>query len=237
MGKGRTDKIKHIAIIMDGNGRWAKKRNLPRLMGHRAGIKTVRKIIEASLESGVKYLTLYTFSTENWRRPKKEVSTLMNLLKEYLIKELKQFNEEGIRLLAIGQLERLPQSVKDALYKTINETKDNSKLNLILALSYGGRNEIAEASRKIAEDIKINKIKPNQINEKLFSKYLYTHKIPDPDLLIRTSNELRLSNFLLWQLSYAELYFSRKLWPDFTKKDFKIIVEDYNKRERKFGNI
>ena len=236
MTKEKT-KLKHVAIIMDGNGRWAKKRNLPRLMGHRAGVKTVRKVIEASLELGVKYLTLYTFSTENWRRPKKEVGFLMNLLKEYLIKELKQFNKEGIRLLAIGQLERLPQSVKEALHKTINETKDNSRLNLILALSYGGRNEIAEASRKIAEDIKINKIKPNQINEKLFSNYLYTHNIPDPDLLIRTSNELRLSNFLLWQLSYAELYFSHKLWPDFTKKDFKIIVEDYNKRERRLGKI
>ena len=236
MTKEKT-KLKHVAIIMDGNGRWAKKRNLPRLMGHRAGVKTVRKIIEVSLELGVKYLTLYTFSTENWRRPRKEVSILMNLLKEYLIKELKQFNKEGIRLLAIGQLERLPQSVKEALYKTINETKDNSKLNLILALSYGGRNEITEASRKIAEDVKTNRIQPEQVTKELFSKYLYTHNIPDPDLLIRTSNELRLSNFLLWQLSYAELYFSHKLWPDFTKKDFKIIVEDYNKRERRFGNI
>jgi len=227
----------HVALIMDGNGRWAKKRNLPRVMGHRAGIKTVRRVIEASLELGVKYLTLYTFSTENWKRPKKEVNALMSLLREYLIKELKQFNKEEVRLLAIGQLERLPQSVKEALDRAIDKTKDNSRLTLTLALSYGGRSEIVQASKKIAEDIKINKIRPNQINEELFSKYLYTHKIPDPDLLIRTSNELRLSNFLLWQISYTELYFCHKLWPDFTKRDFKRIVEDYKKRERRFGNI
>ncbi|HDM37719.1 MAG TPA: isoprenyl transferase [Candidatus Omnitrophica bacterium] len=227
----------HVALIMDGNGRWAKKRNLPRVMGHRAGIKTVRRVIEASLELGVKYLTLYTFSTENWKRPKKEVNALMSLLREYLIKELKQFNKEEVRLLAIGQLERLPQSVKEALDRAIDKTKDNSRLTLTLALSYGGRNEIVQASKKIAEDIKINKIRPNQINEELFSKYLYTHKIPDPDLLIRTSNELRLSNFLLWQISYTELYFCHKLWPDFTERDFKRIVEDYKKRERRFGNI
>jgi len=227
----------HVALIMDGNGRWAKKRNLPRVMGHRAGIKTVRKVIEASLELGVKYLTLYTFSTENWKRPKKEVNALMSLLREYLTKELEQFNKEEVRLLAIGQLERLPQSVKEALDRAIDKTKDNSRLTLTLALSYGGRNEIVQASKKIAEDIKINKIRPNQINEELFSKYLYTHKIPDPDLLIRTSNELRLSNFLLWQISYTELYFCHKLWPDFTKRDFKRIIEDYKKRERRFGNI
>ena len=227
----------HVALIMDGNGRWAKKRNLPRVMGHQAGIKTVRRVIEASLELGVKYLTLYTFSTENWKRPKKEVNALMSLLREYLIKELKQFNKEEVRLLAIGQLERLPQSVKEALDRAIDKTKDNSRLTLTLALSYGGRSEIVQASKKIAEDIKINKIRPNQINEELFSKYLYTHKIPDPDLLIRTSNELRLSNFLLWQISYTELYFCHKLWPDFTKRDFKRIVEDYKKRERRFGNI
>jgi len=227
----------HVALIMDGNGRWAKKRNLPRVMGHRAGIKTVRRVIEASLELGVKYLTLYTFSTENWKRPKKEVNALMSLLREYLIKELKQFNKEEVRLLAIGQLERLPQSVKEALDRAIDKTKDNSRLTLTLALSYGGRNEIVQASKKIAEDIKINKIRPDQINEELFSKYLYTHKIPDPDLLIRTSNELRLSNFLLWQISYTELYFCHKLWPDFTERDFKRIVEDYKKRERRFGNI
>ncbi len=227
----------HVALIMDGNGRWAKKRNLPRVMGHRAGIKTVRRVIEASLELGVKYLTLYTFSTENWKRPKKEVNALMSLLREYLIKELKQFNKEEVRLLAIGQLERLPQSVKEALDRAMDKTKDNSRLTLTLALSYGGRNEIVQASKKIAEDIKINKIRPDQINEELFSKYLYTHKIPDPDLLIRTSNELRLSNFLLWQISYTELYFCHKLWPDFTKRDFKRIVEDYKKRERRFGNI
>ena len=227
----------HVALIMDGNGRWAKKRNLPRVMGHRAGIKTVRKVIEASLELGVKYLTLYTFSTENWKRPKKEVNALMSLLREYLTKELEQFNKEEVRLLAIGQLERLPQSVKEALDRAIDKTKDNSRLTLTLALSYGGRNEIVQASKKIAEDIKINKIRPDQINEELFSKYLYTHKIPDPDLLIRTSNELRLSNFLLWQISYTELYFCHKLWPDFTERDFKRIVEDYKKRERRFGNI
>jgi undecaprenyl diphosphate synthase len=234
---GKKIELKHLAIIMDGNGRWAKKRGLPRIFGHRAGIKAVGRAIEVSLELQIKYLTFYAFSMDNWSRPKKEVSALMNLLKIYLKKELKKFNENGIRLRAIGRLEKLPKSVRSILSKAMNETKDNKRLILTLALSYGGRDEIVEAAKRIAVDLKRNKIKLNQINERLFSDYLYTSEIPDPDLLIRTSYELRLSNFMLWQLSYTEFYFSRRLWPDFTKQDLKIIVKEYKKRERRFGKV
>ncbi len=228
---------RHIAVIMDGNGHWAKKRGLPRIMGHRAGIDAVETVIDASISMGIKYLTLYAFSSENWKRPKKEVAALMKYLDEYLTKKLKDFHDKDIRLLAIGELAMLPDKVQKSLYKAIEETKNNSKLTLILALSYGGRAEIVNAAKRIAKDVKNKSIRLEAINEELFSTYLYTDGIPDPDILIRTSYELRLSNFLLWQVSYTELYFSKKLWPDFNKKDLADIVEDYKKRERRFGKV
>jgi undecaprenyl diphosphate synthase len=227
----------HIAIIMDGNGRWAKEKGLPRVMGHKAGVEVVENILEAALENNIKYLTLYTFSYENWKRPQSEVSALMNYLKTYLNKADKEFNQKGIRLLAIGELGMLHEDVRQRLYEVIDSTRNNSKMNLILALSYGSRQEITKAVKNVANDVKNKKISLDEINENLFNKYLYTAEIPDPDILIRTSYELRLSNFLLWQLSYTELYFSRKFWPDFTKEDFKGIIADFMNRERRYGNI
>ncbi|MCK4518568.1 MAG: isoprenyl transferase [Candidatus Omnitrophica bacterium] len=228
---------KHVAVIMDGNGRWAKQRNLDRISGHKEGAKSARLIAECSAKIGIKHLTLFVFSSENWKRPKKEVTALMKYLDEYLTKKLKDFHDKDIRLLAIGELAMLPDKVQKSLYKAIEETKNNSKLTLILALSYGGRAEIVSAAKRIAKDVKNKSIRLEAINEELFSTYLYTAGIPDPDILIRTSYELRLSNFLLWQVSYTELYFSKKLWPDFNKKDLAGIIENYKKRERRFGKV
>ncbi len=227
----------HIAIIMDGNGRWAARKGLPRIMGHKAGVETVEKIIEAGLEFGIKYLTLYAFSRENWKRPKAEIKALMAYLKTYLAKADKKFNKNGIRLLAIGELSMLPDDVARRLHQTIESTKDNSNMTVVLALSYGSRQEIVQAAKNIAYDVKNNKINLNKINEDVFSEYLYTSQIPDPDILIRTSYELRLSNFLLWQLSYAEFYFSKKMWPDFTKEDLSEVISDFQKRERRYGKV
>jgi len=227
----------HIAIIMDGNGRWATQKGLPRIMGHKTGAETVEKIIEAALEFGIDYLTLYAFSSENWKRPKSEVDALMNYLKSYLTKAEKEFNEKGIRLLAIGELELLPDKVTQRLSKTIESTKNNLNMTVVLALSYGSRQEIARAAKSIAQEVKNGKIDIDSIDENTFSNYLYTSKIPDPDILIRTSYELRLSNFLLWQLSYAEFYFSKKMWPDFSKEDLREIISDFQKRERKYGDV
>jgi undecaprenyl diphosphate synthase len=233
----KKDIPKHVAIIMDGNGRWAKRRGLPRIAGHRAGIKSVREIIETASESNINYLTLYAFSSENWKRPKKEVNSLMNILRQYLQKELKTLKEKNIRLKAIGKINSLPSAVKKNLHKAINETKNNQGLTLVLALSYGSQDEIIQAVKKIVTDVKGGKINKKQISKELFSQYLYTSDMPNPDLLIRTSGELRLSNFLLWQSSYTEFYFSRKLWPDFKKRDFKRILNNFKKRERRFGKI
>ena len=227
----------HIAIIMDGNGRWATQKGLPRIMGHKAGAETVEKIIEAALEFGIDYLTLYAFSCENWKRPKSEVDALMNYLKSYLTKAEKEFNEKGIRLLAIGELELLPDKVAQRLSKTIESTKNNLNMTVVLALSYGSRQEIVRAAKSIAQEIKNGKIDIDNIDENTFGNYLYTSKIPDPDILIRTSYELRLSNFLLWQLSYAEFYFSKKMWPDFNKEDLGEIISDFQKRERRYGDV
>lgn len=222
---------------MDGNGRWATQKGLPRIMGHKAGVETVEKIIEAGMELGIKYLTLYAFSYENWKRPKSEINALMGYLKTYLTKADKEFNEKGIRLLAIGELDMLPDDVIQRLNKTIESTKDNSKMSVVLALSYGSRQEILQAVKDIAQEVRENKINVDEVNEEIFSRHLYTAQIPDPDILIRTSHELRLSNFLLWQLSYTEFYFSNKMWPDFKKDDLREIISDFQNRERRYGNV
>lgn len=228
---------KHIAIIMDGNGRWAKKRGQPRIFGHRAGIKSVREVVTASAELGIKVLTLYAFSKENWQRPKQEVTILMRLLKEYLDKEEKELMENNIKFISIGQREYLPQAVQERLNHVEEITKNNTGLILNLALNYGGRAEIMDAVRKITALAKENNFQPEELDEKTFARFLYTKDIPDPDLLIRTSGEMRVSNFLLWQISYAEIYVTQKLWPDFGKKDLIAAIKAYQKRERRFGGL
>lgn len=228
---------KHIAIIMDGNGRWAKRRGLPRIMGHQAGVKTVRKIVEAAADIDIEILTLFTFSIENWNRPKYEVSSIMKLLYETTRKEIKELMENNIKLIAIGKIEELSSSRRQILHKAIDLTKNNTGLVLNLALNYGGRTEILDAVKKIAEDVKNGKIEIEQIDKKLFRNYLYTDGMPDPDLLIRTSGEMRISNFLLWQTSYTELYVTEVLWPDFSTKDFYEAIWDYQNRERRFGGV
>lgn len=225
----------HIAIIMDGNGRWAKKKLLSRIKGHEKGIDAVRAVVEACREIGIKYLTLYAFSAENWRRPSSEVNALMKLLKNYLLKERDNLIKNEIQLRAIGNFNRLPENVRETLFQVVRDTKSGNKMTLILALSYGARWEIVEAALQIAREINTKKIKEEDVTPKVFSRYLNTSPFPDPDLLIRTSGELRLSNFLLWQLAYTELYITPTLWPDFTKEDLIQAIEDYQRRERRFG--
>lgn len=227
----------HVAIIMDGNGRWAKARRLPRIMGHREGMKSVRAVVETARKVGIKVLTLYAFSKENWQRPKEEVSFLMRLLAEYLQKEVDELHEKDIQIRAIGELELLPQEVQGLLREAMEKTRKNQGLILNLALSYGGRAEIVQAARALARACLAGRLRPEEIDEKLFSSYLYTHDLPDPDLLIRTSGELRLSNFLLYQCAYTELYFTPVLWPDFREKEFLEALKDYQRRERRFGKI
>ena len=225
----------HVAVIMDGNGRWASQRNLPRIAGHRAGVKSVQEVIKGAKESGVKILTLYTFSTENWKRPKHEVQALFKLLENYIDAQANTLTKNNIRLSIIGRLEGLPDSVRNKLKIVMEKTKDNTDLTLNLALNYGARTEIVDAVRAIASDCVSKRIGLEEIDEKFFSSYLYTKDLPDPDLLIRTSGEMRLSNFLLWQLSYSELYISEKLWPDFNKTDFLKAVKEYQSRQRRYG--
>ena len=225
----------HVAIIMDGNGRWAGKRGLPKIMGHRAGVKSVREIIAGAKESGVKILTLYAFSTENWKRPRNEVNALFKLLENYIDSQADSLDENGIKLSVIGKMEAIPQIVREKLEKIMLRTKDNNGLTLNIALNYGSRAEIVDGVRKIVKDCQAGKLDPEHIDEETFSSYLYTNGMPDPDLLIRTSGEMRLSNFLLWQLSYAEIYVTKKLWPDFKKGDFKKAVKEYQNRERRYG--
>jgi len=227
----------HIAIIMDGNGRWAKKRGLPRTVGHRQGVKAVKKIVRIAGEIGIKFLTLYTFSTENWKRPKQEISAIMRLLEETTRSELSELLENNVRLIATGDIEKLPPSRRDVLVDAIEKTTGNTGLVLNLALNYSGRTEIIEAVKGIARDIADGKIEPNSIDDKLFVKYLQTNGLPDPDLLIRTSGEMRISNFLLWQTSYTELYVTDVLWPDFAEKNFLEAILDFQKRERRFGKV
>jgi len=233
-----TDKGKlprHIAIIMDGNGRWAKKKNLNRISGHIKGVNAVREIVTACRELGIKVLTLYAFSIENWRRPKDEVTALMGLLKEYLLKEREEMIQNNIRLSAIGRLEDLPLDVRNTLKEAIKITEHCNGMMLNLALSYGGRSEILNATQGILSDFQKGKVKPEEINLQRFSQYLWTRGIPDPDLLIRTSGEFRISDFLLWQIAYTELYITETLWPDFDRKELLKAIADYQSRERRFG--
>ena len=226
---------RHIAIIMDGNGRWARKRSLNRIRGHKEGTESVRNIVRACREIGVEVLTLYAFSTENWQRPRQEVTALMSILKSFLKSELAEMMENNILLNAIGDIERLPGNVLKVLREVMEETRQNQAMILNLALSYGGRNEIVRASKKIATQIKAGRLQPEEITEELFSDYLYTHGMPEPDLLIRTSGEMRISNFLLWQIAYAEIFVTQTLWPDFRREELIRILHDYQKRERRFG--
>lgn len=228
---------KHVAIIMDGNGRWAANQHLPRIAGHRKGIQSVREIITFSRELEIETLTLYAFSNENWHRPATEISQLMMLLERYLKKELDTMMESEIRFRAIGQIERLPQSVVRHIRSVEEKTEKNGKMTLILALSYGGRTEMIDAVKQVIEDIHQEKISIKDLDESLFSTYLYTQEIADPDLMIRTSGEIRISNFFLWQLAYTELYFTKTLWPDFKRKDFLLALLDYQGRERRFGLV
>lgn len=228
---------KHIAIIMDGNGRWAKERNLPRTMGHKAGVETIREIVKECNNLDVKYLTLYAFSTENWKRPKDEVSALMTLLVQYLRKEVKELNENNVIVNAIGDIEKLPDVCVNELKKAYEETKNNTGLTLNLALNYGGRNEIVRVVKDIYKDIKIGKITEEEINEEIISNYLYTKGMPDPDLIIRPSGEKRISNFLLWQCAYSEFWYSDIKWPDFKKEHLHKAIYDYQNRDRRFGAV
>jgi len=227
----------HVAVIMDGNGRWAKQRNLPRIEGHRHGAESVRAVVRAAGEVGIKYLTLYAFSVENWTRPKEEVDTLMKYLDRYLRNEIGELQKNNVRLQVIGQIYRLPEFVQDQLRKTITALADNRGLTLVLALSYGGRTEIVEAVRGIATKVKQGKLDAAEINEEVFAQHLYTRNMPDPDLLIRTSGEMRISNFLLWQISYTELVVTPTLWPDFRKAQFFEALEEYTRRHRRFGSV
>ena len=226
---------KHIAIIMDGNGRWAEKRSLNRIAGHRMGITRAKEIIRACRELGIEVLTLYAFSTENWNRPRREISTLMSLLKRFLSAEGKTLVKNNIRLNAIGSLEDLPGDVRDVLNEVMQQSRHNTGMVLNAALSYSGRNEILQAVKNICRGVSAGSVDPSLIDERLFSDHLYTAGLPDPDLLIRTSGEYRISNFLLWQTAYTELYITGTLWPDFTQKDLHRAIADYGKRERRFG--
>jgi undecaprenyl diphosphate synthase len=225
----------HIAIIMDGNGRWAKLRFLNRISGHMKGVDAVREVVTACRELGIKILTLYAFSMENWRRPKTEVAALMRLLKEYLVKEVDEMVRNDIRFSAIGRLEDLPRDVQETLAETIRKTEKCRGMVLNIALSYGGRSEILHAVQSILADVQHGKIKPEEIHFQRFSEYLWTRGMPDPDLLIRTSGEFRISNFLLWQIAYTELYVTETLWPDFDRKELLKAILDYQTRERRFG--
>ena len=226
---------KHLAIIMDGNGRWAEQRRLPRIMGHRKGVETVQSIVDECLELGIGYLTLYAFSSENWGRPRDEVEALMGLLGSFLKKELSQLHGRGIRLLAIGELERLPDPIAKILRDVMQQTAGNDRMVLTLALSYGSRDELRRAVRRIAEDAAAGRITPEEVTEERIEAALDTRSLPDPDLLIRTSGEMRISNFLLWQAAYTELYFTETLWPDFSAEQLHSALKEYSHRQRRFG--
>lgn len=227
----------HVAIIMDGNGRWAKQRHLPRVEGHRVGVESVRATVRACGELGIKYLTLYAFSVENWNRPQDEVDTLMKYLARFLKSEIAELNKNNVRLEVIGQVYRLPEFVKEQLAKTQAALSKNTGLTLILALSYGGRTEIVEAVRAIAEKVKSGALETAEVTEQVMSQHLYTRHVPDPDLLIRTSGEMRVSNFLLWQISYSEFVVTPTLWPDFRRPQLIEALEEYGRRHRRFGGV
>jgi undecaprenyl diphosphate synthase len=226
---------KHVAVIMDGNGRWAKKKGALRIFGHRNAVQAVRDVTEGCAELGIKYLTLYAFSTENWGRPKEEVDGLMELLVNTLKQEIKTLTENQVKLVTIGEMSHLPKDCQENLQWAIDKTKNNSGLTLVMALSYSGRWEITRGIKKLAEDVEAGKVKASQINEQFFENYLQTSGIPDPELLIRTSGELRVSNFLLWQIAYTELFITPTLWPDFRKEHLYEAIWSYQQRERRFG--
>jgi len=225
----------HVAIIMDGNGRWAKQRTLSRIRGHEVGTESVREIVKASKKLGISWLTLYAFSEENWRRPKHEIKALMSLLKRFLKNERNEMLDNGIKFQTIGRIHKLPEIVQKTIQETIDATSKNEDMVLTLALSYGGRQELADAIQEIAKRIESGIVRPADINEQLISESLYTSRMPDPDLLIRTSGECRVSNFLLWQVAYTEIHISPTLWPDFRKADYLRALENYQRRERRFG--
>lgn len=228
---------KHIAIIMDGNGRWAKERNLPRTLGHKVGVETIREIVKVCSSLNVQYLTLYAFSTENWKRPPEEVNALMKLLLEYLRKELDELNSQGVVVKHIGDISKFPVVCQEALISAYNKTKSNKGLVLNLALNYGGRDEIINAMKKIYEEVEKGKLNIDAVNEDIVSKYLYTKDVPDPDLIIRTAGEQRLSNFLLWQCAYSEFWYTNVKWPEFDKEILIKAIYDYQNRDRRFGGI
>ncbi|MCB1225186.1 MAG: isoprenyl transferase [Verrucomicrobiales bacterium] len=227
----------HIAIIMDGNGRWARERGLPRTEGHRRGADSVRRVVDACGRLGVKYLTLYAFSSENWKRPPEEVKALMKLLIQFLKTKTKEMVERNVRLQAIGRLHALPPECQEQLHRSVEQTAGNTGITLILALSYGGREEIVDGVKSLIESVEKGHLDRAMIDNDVFSKHLYTRYYPDPDLLIRTSGELRLSNFLLWQLSYTEFYITDVLWPDFGEKELEAAVAEYGRRQRRFGGV
>ena len=238
MKKEQTTPV-HVAVIMDGNGRWAKKRTLPRTAGHREGVKVVEKLADTCLAAGVRYLTLFCFSSENWNRPKTEVGALFSLLEKYLQKGIKPFRDKGINIFFLGHTELLPEKIQGLMKKTLAENvpPEQERLRLILAISYGGREEIADTARRLAQMAVDGKIKPEEIDERSFSAALYRPEIPDPDLVIRTSGEKRISNFLLWQSAYSEYVFLDTLWPDCTEKDFTAALDEYAARHRRFGKV
>ena len=237
LGLRREQVPRHIAIIMDGNGRWAKGRGLPRIRGHEAGAKTVRNIVTHCARLGVEALTLYSFSTENWKRPRDEVDFLMELYIRYLIAERETIMNNNVRFLHIGRRPGLPQSVLAEMDQTVAMSRENTGLKLCLALNYGSRDEIVDAVRGLAEDVRAGRLEPLEINEALISGALYTAGLPDPDLLVRTANERRVSNFLLWQISYAEIYVCETLWPEFTPENLNTAIQDFASRERRFGDV
>jgi undecaprenyl diphosphate synthase len=227
----------HIAIIMDGNGRWAKKRFMPRLFGHKAGVESIRTIVKRCSELGVGYLTLYAFSTENWNRPTDEVNGLMEILIHYLRSEINELHQNGVKINCIGYLDELPEAAKVEIAKSKEKTQNNKGLTLNLALNYGGRDELKRGIQSLAQEVKLGNLEPENITEELISQSLYTANQPDPDLMIRTSGEIRISNFLLWQLAYSEFYFTDVFWPDFNEKELDKAIETYNQRHRRYGKV
>ncbi len=237
MSKNIINTPNHIAVILDGNGRWAKQRGFSRTEGHKAGVENLEMLINECRDLDIKYLTLYVFSTENWKRPAFEVNNLMSLLNKYLTEKKDVLIKENVRLNIIGEIEKLPSKTVNLIKETIDQTKNNEKLILTLAVNYGARNEIITAIKILANDVLNGKIDVDSINENIFKNYLYTHNIPDPDLLIRTSGEYRLSNFLLWQCAYTEFWYTDVYWPDFKKKDLYEAIDNFSKRERRFGKV
>lgn len=227
----------HVAIIMDGNGRWATSRGLSRTEGHKKGAEAAQRVVEAARDLGIPYITLFSFSSENWNRPAAEIDDLMNLLRYYLTREMAEMKKNGARLLVIGDRSKLPQDIVDIIHKVEDETRDNRRITVVIALSYGGRQDIVFAARELARLAKADEVDIEKIDEDFFSRYLMTRGIPDPDLMIRTSGESRISNFLMWQLAYAELFFTNTLWPDFGRKDMEEAVAFFNGRDRRYGGL